>query len=192
MTRKTRKKVNLSTFIITTMAILFFAIIGCLIYRIYADIKYEEKIKSFMRDEYTIYKSHFNDLPYKVFIQTKISCKRHGVAVPEMLSLIKNESNFKQYAVSHCGAMGYTQLMPDKITRYNMRDSFSVKENIDVGVQFYKYCKMRAGGNVRLAYMKYNGGPNRVKFAKNGESEIYGKHCIADLRKCRGLIVAMM
>ena len=192
MTRKPRRKINLSTFVIVTMAIVFSEIIGCLIYRIYTDIQYEDKIKSFMRDEYTIYKSHFHGLPYNVFVQTKISCKRHGVAVPEMLSLIKNESNFKQYAVSRSGAMGYTQLMPDKITRYKMRDPFNLRENIDVGVQFYKYCKIRSGGNIRLAYMKYNGGPNKTKFVKNGESEIYGKRCITDLRKCRGIIVARL
>jgi hypothetical protein len=192
MRRKPQKKVNISTLIIVTMTIVFMAIISCLAYKIYCDTQYEKRLKSFMRDEYTIYKSHFRDLPYDVFVQTKISCKRHGVAVPEMLALIKNESNFKRYAVSRCGAMGYTQLMPDKIVTYKMTDPFDTRQNIDVGVRFYKYCKMRAGGNTRLAYMKYNGGPSRIKFAKGGESEIYGERCINDLRYARGIVIARL
>lgn len=188
MRHKPRKKINVSTFIIVIMSIVFLSILACVLYKSYIDHKYFQ----YLRNEYSMYKSHFHGLPYNVYVQTKISCRRHGVPLVEMLALEKNESNFKQYAISKSGAMGYTQLMPDKITRYKMRDPFNLRENIDVGTQFYKYCKMRAGGNVRLAYMKYNGGPSKIKFAKNGESEIYGKRCISDLRKCRGLIVAMM
>lgn len=187
MTRK-QKKVNVSTLIIVIMAIFMISVVFCTVYKSYIDHKYVE----YMRNEYSMYQKHFKKLTYPVFVMTKISCKKHGVAVPEMLALIQNESNFSQFAISCKGAMGYTQLMPDKISRYKMTDPFDIRENIDVGVQFYKYCKKRAHGNIQLAFMKYNGGPNRVKFAPNGESEIYGKRCIADVRKMRGIIVAMM
>jgi len=84
------------------------------------------------------------------------------------------------------------QLMPKTAEMYRLTDPYNLNQNIDAGVRHYRMCKNKSNGDTRLAYMKYNGGPNRKTFPPGGESEIYGKRCMNDLNKTTFMIVAML
>lgn len=178
---KRRKKINLSTAIICIAGVIGIAIIIVMGFRIYDQHKYEQKMKDFIKGEFSIYKSHYKRLPFDVFIQAKKISMKEELPLEEILSLMNNESGFNRYALSRSGADGLCQLMPETQKNYKVTDPHNIKQNIRAGVKYYKYCKMRANGNIELAYKKYNGGHNRKKFTPGGESEIYSARCMADL-----------
>jgi len=95
---KRRKKVNLTTAVFIIITAMFLCIITVLAFRVYDQNMYEKKMQNFIKGEFSLYKKHYKNMTFDIFIQTKKSCKKYGVSLPEILSLQKNESNFKQYA----------------------------------------------------------------------------------------------
>lgn len=83
-----------------------------------------------------------------------------------VLGLIAAESGFKSEALSHMGAVGYTQVIPrwhqDKIAG---RDLSSPSTNIEVGVRILKDC-FKKRGNQRGALACYNGATKPVDIDK--------------------------
>jgi soluble lytic murein transglycosylase-like protein len=189
---KRKKKINLSTAIIAILATIMISIISVLIIKIYDQSVYEKKMQDFIKGEFGIYKTHYKDLTFDVFVETKKAAKKNNLPVQEILAYFHNESNFKRTAVSCTGAQGIGQLMPDTARWLGVADSFDIKQNIPASVKFYKYCKNRANGNIRLAYMKYNGGPNRKVFPAGGESIVYSGRCIADLNATTRILIARL
>lgn len=188
--KKRRKKVDISYVVFALMLGVIGILIAALIFNIKVQNDYNDKIRSFYNDEFKMYKSHYKNLEPEIFIEAKRSCKQHKVSISEILSLMKNESGFKKYAISKSGAMSFMQLMPATADMYKLTDPFDLRQNIDAGVRHYKMCKQKAKGNTQLAFMKYNGGPSREKFTPGGESELHGIKCMKDLMKTRELIVA--
>lgn len=178
---KRHKKINLSTAIICIIAVIMIEIITILCIRIYDQHKYEQKMKDFIKGEFSIYKSHYKRLPFDVFIHAKKISMKEELPLEEILSLMNNESGFNRYAVSHSGAQGLCQLMPETQKNYKVTDPYNIRQNITAGVKYLKYCKIKAQYDMALSYKKYNGGHNRKKFTPGGESEIYSARCMADL-----------
>ena len=189
---KRKKKIDLSKATIMIVVTVLVSIIAVMAFRIYDQTMYERKIKAFTQGEFSMYKSHYKNLTFDIFIETKKAAKKERIPIQEVLAFFHNESNFNRYAVSHTGAQGIGQLMPDTAKMLGVKNSFDIKQNIPSSVKFYKYCKKRADGDILLAYKKYNGGPNRVKFTPGGESEIYSGKCYADLRKTTYMIIARL
>ena len=85
----------------------------------------------------------------------------HDVDPALVHSIIKTESNYNPYAVSHKGAEGLMQLVPSTARRLGVKNSFNPKENIEAGVRYYKYLRTMFGDD-RLALAAYNAGEGAV------------------------------
>ena len=86
---------------------------------------------------------------------------RHGVPVDLFLRLVQQESGWNAKAVSHKGALGLAQLMPQTAARLRV-DPSDPAQNLEGGAR-YLMQQYRAFGNWRLALAAYNAGPGAVK-----------------------------
>lgn len=86
---------------------------------------------------------------------------RHGIPEDLFLRLVQRESGFHTGAVSHKGATGLAQLMPDtaRLLGVNIHDPH---QNLEGGARYLKmmYAKF---GNWRHALAAYNAGPGAVE-----------------------------
>lgn len=90
-----------------------------------------------------------------------------GVKPELFFNLIQVESEFKQFAVSNAGAMGYTQLMWKTAKELdpaleNKAELFIPKVNLKLGARKLRKLLDMWQGNVELALLSYNRGENRV------------------------------
>ncbi len=79
-----------------------------------------------------------------------------------VLAVISVESSGREAAVSHAGAQGLMQLMPDTALRFGVRDVFTPAENIRGGAAYLDWLIGEFGGDVILALAGYNAGENAV------------------------------
>ena len=88
-------------------------------------------------------------------------CKLRGENPDLVISIIKSESNFLQFAKSHVGALGLMQIMPKIwIPKLGLKQSlFDIETNISAGIQVLQhYRKMYGYNHIRLALTAYNRG----------------------------------
>jgi|WetSurMetagenome_2_1015567.scaffolds.fasta_scaffold69809_2 soluble lytic murein transglycosylase-like protein len=72
------------------------------------------------------------------------------------------ESNGNPRAVSHKGAQGLMQIMPDTAQSLELRNPFDPEENIQAGARYLKVLHELFKGNLELVLAAYNAGPQRV------------------------------
>jgi soluble lytic murein transglycosylase-like protein len=72
------------------------------------------------------------------------------------------ESAFDPSAVSHKGAQGLLQLMPQTAERFGVRDAFDASQNVDGGARYIKWLLERYDGRIDLALAGYNAGEAAV------------------------------
>jgi len=87
---------------------------------------------------------------------------RYDVDPYLVLGMIRVESNFNAYAVSHKGAKGLMQLMPGTARFHKVDNVYDPVQNIYGGVRHFRLLLDRFDGNVQLALAAYNAGPGAV------------------------------
>lgn len=86
-------------------------------------------------------------------------------------ALIWQESSFNPMAVSHCGAMGLTQLMPATAKQLGVKYPYDPEQSIDGGVRYLARQYRRLGEipdtleRLKFALASYNGGRGYVNKA---------------------------
>ncbi|BAK81485.1 lytic transglycosylase domain-containing protein [Candidatus Arthromitus sp. SFB-rat-Yit] len=91
-----------------------------------------------------------------------IASEKYGVDDKLIRSLIKQESNFNPKCVSHAGAIGLMQIMPNTIKKFNVQDPYNIYENVDAGTKHLKGMIDRYSGDIVKAVAAYNCGGNAL------------------------------
>jgi hypothetical protein len=94
-----------------------------------------------------------------------------GIPVPFFARLLWQESRFKSNEVSHAGAQGVAQFMPETAAEVGLDDPFDPMKALPASAKFLR--KLRDDfGNLGLAAAAYNAGPGRIQKWLARESEL--------------------
>jgi soluble lytic murein transglycosylase-like protein len=77
-------------------------------------------------------------------------------------AVVRAESGFDRFAISHKGAEGLMQLMPGTARELGVTNSFIAEQNLQGGVTYLRRMLDLFAGNTRLALAAYNAGPETV------------------------------
>ncbi len=91
----------------------------------------------------------------------KAAARRHGVPEDLFLRLVQQESGWNPQAVSHKGATGLAQLMPETAQRLGV-DLSDPHDNLNGGARYLRMMYDRFG-DWKLALAAYNAGPEAVQ-----------------------------
>ncbi len=86
----------------------------------------------------------------------------YGLDPALLMAVAKAESDFDPKAVSHKGAKGLMQLMPETASDYQVQDVFDPRENLRGAAAFLRDL-LDEFGDLRLALAAYNAGPEKVR-----------------------------
>lgn len=96
--------------------------------------------------------------------------KKYNLDPNMVAAVIKAESGFNKEAVSHVGAIGLMQIMPDTgewvakkigMTNFNANMLYDINTNIEIGCWYLNYLKEQFKEE-ELVLAAYNGGPGNV------------------------------
>jgi len=90
----------------------------------------------------------------------KDAARRHGIPEDLFLRLVQQESGWDPKAVSHAGAIGLAQLMPDTAARLGLHPN-DPEENLEGGARYLR-AQYERFKSWRLALAAYNAGPEAV------------------------------
>jgi soluble lytic murein transglycosylase-like protein len=88
--------------------------------------------------------------------------EKQGVDPRLLHAVIWQESRYKAQALSHAGAQGLMQLIPDTAKRFGCDDPNDPAKNIAAGAKYLGWLLKRFDGNVELALAGYNAGEGAV------------------------------
>lgn len=89
--------------------------------------------------------------------------KEHKVDFALVKAIIHVESSFNPYAISHRGARGLMQVMPETAKRHGIHDIYDPAENVEAGIRHLKYLTVLFNNKNYLVLAAYNAGENAVR-----------------------------
>lgn len=107
--------------------------------------------------------------------------KKYRLDPALLRAVIKTESNFRQHAVSHKGAVGLMQLMPATATTLRVNDVYDSLQNIRGGAKQLRLLLNLYQGDLPLTLAAYNAGVHRVvdhKIPRIRETRTYVKRVL--------------
>ncbi|MDP1633862.1 MAG: lytic transglycosylase domain-containing protein [Gallionellaceae bacterium] len=90
------------------------------------------------------------------------AARTYKVDVALLHAVISAESGYNPAAVSHKGAVGLMQLMPETARRYGVENSFDPVQNIQGGTRYLSYLLQLFDNDIELTLAAYNAGENAV------------------------------
>ena len=93
----------------------------------------------------------------------KKAAETYGVDEGLLISIAKNESNFRSDAKSSAGAMGIMQLMPGTAQGLGVTDAYDPEQNIMGAAKLLSGKIEQYNGNISLALAAYSAGSGNVK-----------------------------
>lgn len=90
------------------------------------------------------------------------AARAHQVDPALLHAVITAESGYNPGAVSHKGAVGLMQLMPETARRYGVENSLDPAQNIQGGTRYLSDLLQMFNNNIELAVAAYNAGENAV------------------------------
>jgi soluble lytic murein transglycosylase-like protein len=91
----------------------------------------------------------------------QLAGQKYGIDPKLIMSVMKQESGFKNGLTSSAGAKGYMQLMPDTARALGVTDVNDPVQNIMAGTKYLRE-QLDRYGDVSLALAAYNAGPGNV------------------------------
>jgi soluble lytic murein transglycosylase-like protein len=91
----------------------------------------------------------------------KQAAQRHNIPESLFLRLVQQESGWRADAVSHKGAIGLAQLMPDTARMLGVNPN-DPRQNLEGGARYLAE-QYRKFGSWQLALAAYNAGPQAVE-----------------------------
>ncbi len=115
-----------------------------------------------------------------------------GVDAALLRAVMHAESWFEADAVSHAGAQGLMQLMPDTARRFGVVDVFDPVDNISGGAAYLAWLSERFDNDLERVLAAYNAGENAV-LRHNGvppfpETQEYVRRVQTLYRRYRGVV----
>ncbi|MFQ3545121.1 lytic transglycosylase domain-containing protein [Halobacillus rhizosphaerae] len=92
----------------------------------------------------------------------KDASNKYGVNEQLIRSVVNAESSFNPKAVSHAGAQGLMQLMPDTARGLGVSDPLDPEQNVMGGTKYLRQMLDRYNGDEKLALAAYNAGAGNV------------------------------
>lgn len=93
------------------------------------------------------------------------ACERYRIPYALAKAVLASESNYNPNAVSHAGAMGLMQLMPETAVTMYVDDILDPRENIHGGVRYLRVLTNEFEGDLVKVIAAYNAGPGAVRRA---------------------------
>ena len=103
--------------------------------------------------------------PFAPYIESLIAkhAGQNGLPPELVRAVIRQESDGNPRDVSHAGAQGLMQLMPEEIQELGVTDAFDPEQNIAAGTRLLAGLLKQYKGDTPLALAAYNAGSGAVK-----------------------------
>jgi hypothetical protein len=100
----------------------------------------------------------------------KRSAKSNNLPVPFFIRLLHQESGFRPDVVSHAGAQGVAQFMPETASSMGLENPFDPLQAIPASARLLRNL-LAQFGNIGLAAAAYNAGPRRIQEWLTGKNK---------------------
>ncbi len=124
----------------------------------FTNIKTDPRYRIFIRTKEQTSEQYIHD--YEKIISQ--AARRYGVEPSLIKAVIKAESDFDREAISHKGAQGLMQLMPETASELDVSDPFNPRENIFGGTRYLGSLLRKFNNDKIKALAAYNAGPELV------------------------------